>query len=76
MKIQTFGPKEVYEGRIQRYEYYAEALGVDGLCYYATGRSRPTPFVEEQERFRRATSEVLERRMRQEGLWDDGGDPT
>lgn len=72
-KIQTFGPKEVYEGRIQRYEYYAEAVGVDGRSYFATGRARPTPLVEEQERFREMAGNVLECRMKEEGLWDDEG---
>lgn len=72
-RIQTFGPKEVYEGHIQRYEYYAEALGADGRSYFATGRGRPTPLVEVQEHFREVTGKVLERRMREEGLWDDEG---
>jgi hypothetical protein len=70
VKIQTFGPKEVYEGRILRYEYYAEAIGSDGRSYYATGRSRPTPFTAEQEHFRQATAGILERRMREEGVWN------
>ena len=56
-KIQTFGPKEVQEGVItqngvsvvRRYEYYAEAVGTDGRSYFATGRARPTPYVEEQD---------------------------
>lgn len=80
-KIQTFGPKEVQEGVItqngvsvvRRYEYYAEAVGTDGRSYFATGRARPTPYVEEQEYFREMAGKVLERRMKEEGLWDAGG---
>jgi hypothetical protein len=72
-KIQTFGPREVYEGRIQRYEYYAEARGVDGRSYYATGRGRPTPHVDAQERFREMAAALLETRMKEEGVWSDEG---
>lgn len=72
-KIQTFGPKEVYEGRILRYEYYAEAVGSDGRSYYATGRGRPTPFASEQGYFRMRTGRLLEDRMKEEGVWDGGG---
>ena len=76
-KIQTFGPKEVEEAvttqlgssLVRRYEYYAEAVGSDGRSYYATGRSRPTPHVQEQERWRQETAEILESRMREEGVW-------
>jgi hypothetical protein len=70
-RIQTFGPKQVYEGPIERYEYYAEALGPDGRTYYATGRGRPTPFVEEQEARRYQAGLLLEHQMREEGLWSD-----
>jgi hypothetical protein len=70
-KIQTFGPKQVHEGRIERYEYYAEAVGADGRMYYATGRARPTPFVQEQERFRQDAGELLKRRMTEEGVWEE-----
>jgi hypothetical protein len=70
-RVQTFGPKQVYEGHIERYEYYAEAIGNDGRMYYATGRARPTPYVDEQERFRQMAHATLERRMREEGLWSD-----
>jgi hypothetical protein len=74
-KIQTFGPKEVYEGRIQRYEYYAEARGADGRSYYAASRARPTPLVDAQERFREMTAALLETRMKQEGVWPDEDQP-
>jgi hypothetical protein len=70
-KIQTFGPKEVYEGRILRYEYYAEAVGADGRSYYATARARPTPYVDVQEYFRERTGIVLQGRMKEEGVWSD-----
>lgn len=69
-RVQTFGPKQVFEGRIERYEFYAEAIGSDGKMYYASGRGRPYPQVEEQERYRRMAAELLERRMREEGVWE------
>lgn len=80
-RIQTFGPKEVHEAvitqngvsQVLRYEYYAEAVGVDGRSYFAAARARPTPYVEEQEHFREMTRKVLERRMKEEGLWDGEG---
>lgn len=80
-RIQTFGPKEVQESVITqsgsslvwRYEYYVEAVGSDGRRYFATGRARPTPYVDEQEYFREMTGKTLERRMKEEGLWDGEG---
>jgi hypothetical protein len=78
-KIQTFGPKEAIEDlatargwrAVRRYEYYAEAVGSDGRSYYATGRSRPTPLVQDQGRWRQKTAEILEARMREEGVWSE-----
>jgi len=69
-RIQTFGPKEITENGLQRYEYYAEAVGNNGRICYTTGRGRPTPFVEEQERWREETGKILEARMKEEGLWE------
>lgn len=69
-RIQTFGPREVTEDGLQRFEYYAEARGPDGRLYYATGRGRPTPFVWEQEHWREEIGKILEARMKEEGLWE------
>lgn len=69
--VQTFGPKKVFEGRIERFEYYAEARGADGRSYYVTGRSRPTDDEQVKAGFLRQTAELLEDRMKEEGVWDE-----
>ena len=68
-RVQTFGPKEVVENGLHRYEYYAEAVGTDGRSYYATGRGLPDPRVEVQEELRERTGIVLEEKMRERGIW-------
>lgn len=69
--IQTFGPKPVMEGKILRFEYYAEARGAGGRSYYVTGRARPSDDEEVKAGFRRQAGELLESRMKEEGIWDE-----
>jgi hypothetical protein len=70
-KIQTFGPREVSDGGIEWYEYYAEAVALDGNRHRVATRGRPSPHVEVQERFREMTAAHLEQTLREAGMWSD-----
>lgn len=71
-RIQTYGPKEDTDPETEKtiFVYYAEARGTDGKYHTALARGTYAPLEETREHMRQLCGEMLEQRMKREGVWE------